>query len=292
MLVKRAALVLPVCVAMFGAAILADTGTAARQAPPVASAAADPVALTTDEEIERFLSTAKVVRVRSAGKGVTDSVRATLSDGRITHDAHIQTIDERIREFRTQRSVEFDFRDSWTFNIAAYKIDRLLGLNMVPVSVPGRYRSKHAAVSWWVDDVMMDEGTRRKKNIEPPEEKTTYWNQQLSMMRLFDQLIENTDRNLGNMLIGSDWRLWAIDHTRAFRRNTTPKSLGVVVRCDREVFQRLKALDAATLKSAVSPHLDGAQINTMLKRRDAIVARLESIGPQALFDRVGPDGPP
>ena len=39
----------------------------------------------------------------------------------------------------------------------------------------------------------------------------------MQMLRLFDQLIANIDRNLGNLLIGNDWTIWAIDHTRAFR---------------------------------------------------------------------------
>jgi len=37
------------------------------------------------------------------------------------------------------------------------------------------------------------------------------------VVRLFDQLIYNTDRNLGNLLIDKSWRLWMIDHTRAFK---------------------------------------------------------------------------
>ena len=260
----------------------APSGEAA--APPAASSQ---VALS-DAEMERFLTKARIVKTKSAPKGVTNSVRATLSDGTMSHDAHIQTIDEYKREFRTAMAVEFDFRDSWQFNIAAYKLDRLLGLNMVPVSVPGRYRSAPAAITWWVDDVAMDEGGRLKQKAEAPEEKKRYWNQQTYMMRLFDQLIYNTDRNLGNMLIGKDWRLWAIDHTRAFRKHTTLKSPAYVSRCDREVFQRLKALDRDLLKRELGKYLDDGQIKGILARRDAIVQRLEGLGPSVLFESLIP----
>lgn len=257
----------------------------AEPAPPPATSSA--VALS-DAEMERFLTKARIVKTKSAPKGVTNSVRATLSDGTMTHDAHIQTIDEYKREFRTAMAVEFDFRDSWQFNIAAYKLDRLLGLNMVPVSVPGRYRSAPAAITWWVDDVAMDEGGRLKQKAEAPDEKKRYWNQQTYMIRLFDQLIYNTDRNLGNMLIGKDWRLWAIDHTRAFRKHTTLKSPNYVSRCDREVFQRLKALDHAMLKRELGKFLDDGQIKGILARRDAIVQRLEGLGPNVLFESLIP----
>jgi hypothetical protein len=258
---------------------------AAIEAPAPAIAARSSAPALDDADMERFLSKAKILRTQGTGKGVTDSLRATLSDGKLTHDAHIQIIDESRREFRGTQGVEFDFRDSWMFNLAAYKLDRLIGLHMVPVSVARSHRSNRGAVTWWIDNVLMDEGTRVKKNATPPPDKALYWSEQLQMMRLFDQLIYNTDRNMGNMLIGEDWRLWAIDHTRAFRKHTTLRSPTQVVRCDRSVFERLKALDSAVLSRELGKYLDGSQIRSILARRDAIMEKLESLGPAALFDR-------
>ena len=96
----------------------------------------------TDTEVEEFLLKAQVIKTKTTSKGITGSLQATLSDGKITHDAHIQTIDESKREFQTGKGTEFNFRDSWTFNVAGYKLDRLIGLNMVPVSFSRRYQSK------------------------------------------------------------------------------------------------------------------------------------------------------
>ena len=250
----------------------------AQSPPPHASAAA-----LSDAEIEAFLLKADVVKTKTTSKGITGSLRATLSDGTITHDAHIQNIDESKREFQSMSGTEFNFRDSWTFNIAGYKLDRLLGMNMVPVSVTRRYRSKQSAFTWWVDDVAMDEGDRLKKKITPPDYKT--WNEQMQLVRLFDQLIYNVDRNMGNLLITKDWQVWAIDHTRAFRTHDQLKSPNNVTRCDRRVFERLKELNAEVLKREVGNHLDSWQIRALLARRDAIVKRIESLGPTALFDR-------
>ena len=130
----------------------------------------------------------------------------------------------------------------------------------------------------------LDEGARLKNKIEAPPEKARYWHQQIYMMRVFDQLIYNTDRNLGNMLIGSDWRLWAIDHTRAFRKQKALKSPTHISRCDRQVFDRMKSLTLEVLKRELGKYLDEGQLKALLARRDLIVARLESLGPEALFD--------
>jgi hypothetical protein len=245
--------------------------------------AAATTATLTDAQIEQFLLNAKVLRTHGAGKGVTGSLRATLSDGTITHDAHIQMIDESQREFRGSQGTEFNFRDSWTFNVAAYRINRLLAMNLVPVSVERHWQSRRAAYTWWVDDVMMDEGQRLQKKMEPPD--VDAWNQQMQMVRLFDQLIANVDRNLGNLIITKTWRLWAIDHTRAFRTQPTLKTPGNIRRCDRQVFEKLKQLDMAALKQEVSAYLQKWDMESLLKRRDAIVAIIEKEGPAGLFDR-------
>jgi hypothetical protein len=259
-----------------------DASSLRAQSAPATQAAA-PSSIASDAEIEEFLLKADVVKTKGTSKGVTGSLQATLNDGKMTHDAHIQFIDESKREFQTGKGTEFNFRDSWTFNVAGYKLDRLIGMNMVPVSVSRRYQSKPSAFTWWVDDVAMDEGDRLKNKIAPPE--STSWNHQMQMVRLFDQLIYNMDRNMGNLVITKSWRVWAIDHTRAFRTHETLKSPESVSRCDRQVFEKLKALDKDSLKREMGSVLDEWQMRSLLARRDLIVKRIESLGPAALFDR-------
>ena len=249
-------------------------------AAPFAQAPATPP---TEAAIEQFLRDGKIVRTRSAGKGVTGSIRATLTDGTLTHDAQIQTVDESKREFSTAKGVERDFRDSWTYNVAAYRLSRLLDLRMVPVSVERRWNGRDAAFTWWVDDVAMDEEKRMKEKAQPP--RSDCWLEQMHLLRMFDELIENTDRNMGNILYTRDWRIWAIDHTRAFRRSSTPANLAKLTRIERGVLQKLQALDFPTLKKEVGRYLLDSDIRTLLSRRDALVKHFVSRGEVALYDR-------
>ena len=247
---------------------------------------APPVPQLTDEQMEEFLRTAKVVRSRTLNKGITGSVRATLTDGALTHDAHIQNIHERKTTFQGRDGLEFNFRDSWQFNIAAYKIDRLLGLHLVPVAVKRNWKGSTSAFSWWVDDVLMDEGERLKQKLLPP--NAACWSEQTRLLRMFDQLIDNSDRNIGNTLITRRWRLWAIDHTRAFRYSKTLRNPASLTGVDRNVLARLEALDFETLERAVEGHITGADIRNLLERRDVMVAHYKKLGEVGLYDRRDP----
>ena len=272
------------CAILFSFTLLAGPAPAPRRVQAAAPATSAPAL--TDAEIEDFLLHAKVIKTRSASKGITGSLRATLSDGKLTHDAHIQTVDERQHQFvGSGGTVEFDFRDSWEFNIAGYKVDRLIGMDMVPVSVARRSGYTEAAFTWWLDDVMMDEQERLKRKQSPP--NTEIWNQQMQTVRLFDQLIANTDRNLGNLMITKDWRLWPIDHTRAFRTYHELKTPENVTRGERGIVERLKTLNKESLRRETGKVLTTFQIDAVLARRDAIVKRLQGLGPAAFFDRTG-----
>lgn len=236
-----------------------------------------------DDQIEAFLRDAKVVKTKSIGKGVTGTLRATMTDGTLTHDAQIQQVEEKKTQFEAAGAAEFNFEDSWRFNVAAYRVDRLIGLQMVPVTVSRKWKSAPAAFTWWIDDVMMDEGKRLKDKTQPPD--SGLWNEQMQMVRVFDQLIYNVDRNMGNLLIGKTWRVWAIDHTRAFRTQNTLKTPANVTRCDRQVVERLKQLNKDGLKKSIGEFVTEYQINGLLARRDKIVEIFEKAGPSAVFDR-------
>ena len=141
---------------------------------------------------------------------------------------------------------------------------------MVPASVERTVGGSHAAVTWWVDDVLMTNLERYKKNIQP--DNARKWNQQIHVSRVFDQLIYNTDRNLGNLLICRNWDIWLIDHTRAFRIYHHLENPAALVQCDRKLLAKLRELNTAMLMDKLRSYLDRMEIEAILARRDKIVA--------------------
>lgn len=254
-------------------AVLAFASVASAQEPAAPSSAATARDFD-DAARERFLKLGEIVKTRGAPGGITLTTRATLRLDGIEHDAHIQTIDEAQSVKQLAAGSEIDFRDSWKNNLAAYRLDRLLGLGMIPATVERNYNAKQASFTWWVDDVKMDERRRLNEDVKTPDIEA--WNRQMWVVRIFDQLIYNYDRNLGNLLIDSEWRIWMIDHSRGFKifgELKAPKNLGE--RCPRGLLEGLRKLDAATLKPLTSGFLSQAQIDALLKRRDRIVRHFE-----------------
>jgi hypothetical protein len=249
----------------------------------------------TEAEQEEFLLQGEVVRARGAGKGVTGTTQVTLRKDGLEHYASVQTIDEAksIKPLGAG-TTEIDFRDSFRNNVAAYRIARILsaggpvGLDRVAVTVERIFERKSASYMWWVDDVLMSEFDRHEKKTDAPDPPA--WNRQIWVVRIFDQLIYNYDRNLGNLLIDKSWNIWMIDHSRAFKifkELKDPGNLGT--HCPRALLTALPTLNRENVGAATKGMLSGTQVEGLLARRDYIVkyfeARIAELGEkQVLYD--------
>ena len=229
----------------------------------------------TKEQIKQFLMNAKVVKSQDAKKGVTGTKRLTLSDGTITHDASFQDIDEHKISKQLASGTELNFVDSYKYNIAAYGLAELLGMDdMLPVYVERKWEGKKGSLSWWLP-VKMDEAERYKQKLTPPDPDA--WNNQMYKIRVFDQLVSDNDPNLTNVLIGANWQIWRIDFSRAFRLNTDVKNSKDLVRCDRQLLEKLKALDGNTLTEKTNHYLSKDEVKAVMARRDKIVAQFQKL---------------
>jgi hypothetical protein len=220
-------------------------------------------------DMEKFLQAGKIVKKKDSSKGVTKAYRVTLSDGVVTHDAQVQDVDIAKAFFEVDpRHTEVNFKDSYRYNVAAYRLAVSLGLDNVPMSVERTVEGKPVAMTWWLDNVM-DDGDRQKKKISHsnPLRAADYY----AVMYVFDELIQNRDRNQGNIVWAPDSKMWMIDHTRAFRLGKDLQKPEVLSRVERSLFEKLKALDRQAFTESVGRALTKDEISALFERRDRLV---------------------
>ena len=251
--------------------------------PPLAYAQTTtpaPSAELSTDQIRVFLKDAKVIRTRTTSKGVTAPKRLTLSDGNIEHDAVFQAVDEHQMVMTLggggrQSTTELNFVDSYKYNIAAYEVARLLGLDyMMPVYVERKWGGLTGSISWFVP-TLMDESERLKKKIQPP--NPTDWNYQMYRMRAFSSLVRDTDRNLTNVLITHQWKVMMIDFTRAFRLQLELLHQKDLAKIDRSLLAKMESLTRESVNEATKDYLTAAELDAMMKRRDLLVAHFKKL---------------
>jgi hypothetical protein len=242
-----------------------------------------------DAEIERFLLKGKIVQRDKIPTGISHPLKVVLELDGQRRRAVFKTIDVRLRGVVRFKGVppERDFTDSYKYDRAAYLLDRHLGMNMVPVVVLRTLSTRRGAVVDWVEEAI-DGETRRDEKLDSSDSLTL--KRQMEVMELFDALIYNTDRNLGNQLITTaDWRLHLIDHSRAFRthRELPKRFERRVTRVPRALYERLGALEEKPLVELTRGVLSKGQVRALLVRRDRILEKIdgdrERLGDAAVF---------
>ena len=231
-----------------------------------------------DDVVERFLREGSVIESREIGSGITHPKRVVLERSGLTLAAAFKSVDiHRQEPTRMERSgLTFEYTDSFKNERAAYLLDRMLGIGMVPPSVLRRLDGVEGVLVEWVRDAV-DERQRMERDLRPAD--PLLLSRQRDVMTIFDALIANADRNLGNQLTTPlDFKLHLIDHSRSFRLEHTvhdayrrePSSL------PRALLERLERLDLKSLESALAGLATRAQVKALLGRRDVIVRKVEA----------------
>lgn len=238
-----------VCLLATGAIVLTSVPiTLAHQT--AAEAASAKTWLDRRETLEDYLRTAEVVKMEDIGLGVTKPRRAYLAPGGPLDRMAWKTIRPGIHQ---------GFWESYKSEIAAYELDKLLGLDMIPPTVERRVKGDVGAAVMWISP------TKSFKDLggppSAPPDKLAAWNRQLIRAKMFDNLICNIDPNLGNWLVDSSWNL-----SRSF---TTKKDMvHGMTRIDRELWDRMKMLTVESLTPALEKWIGSREIRAIIERRD------------------------
>jgi hypothetical protein len=218
------------------------------------------------EAFEEFLRTADIERTTNVSTGVLGIRRAYFKPDGLAASAAL----------RSTRPGKYNgYWESYKGDIAAYKLDRLLQLDMVPPTVERRYDAELVSVQVWSEDTRMLKEIQaqnlRPSNLEP-------YNFQLRRQKVFQNLVGNPDPNQGNILFDPAWNIILIDFSRAF--TNTQKLVFAATAIDREFLDRIKALDRDTLRREIGEFVEPTAVDALLARRDDIVKAFEKLAKQ------------
>src|SRR5687767_4046430 len=211
-----------------------------------------------ESEIEQLLKDGKVAKLEDVPIGVTKPQRATLEGAPV-----------RFAWKPLTPGYSKGFMESYKAEIAAYKLDRLLQLNMVPPIVERNMNGKNGAAVYWVENV------RPWSVAKPPQGPEPMWSQQLTRMKMFDLLIANIDRNQGNLIYDTDWHLILIDHSRAFIDKKDLKNIAPLGRVDRTLWEKMQALTIEELDRGLGDWVGPKEKKALLLRRDLMAKTIQ-----------------
>lgn len=227
-----------------------------------------------EEALLDFLRSADVVSTKQLADGINKPLKVRLRQDGIELNVIFRTV--QVKRAVRSRSAGHDrfFRDSYRFEVAAYELSRLLGIDNVPPAVIRKLAGREGSLQLWVEQAQSESG-RLRKGETPPD--AAYWARQRQLLPIFDNLIYNFDRNHGNLLLDAAGKMWFVDHTRSFKRLPALATPNKVRLCDRRLWHKLRNLDGDEVHRRLRPYVEPVEIQAMLKRRDQLVKLIDGL---------------
>jgi len=235
-----------------------------------------PALALTGEAAVTFLREAEVLELEEYdNEGITKPRKATLTDGTITLHAVFKDVDTLDIKWKTPDGrIFFNVIDSYKHEIASYELDKLLGLDIVPPTVERQIGREVGSLQLWVDGAMREWERKKVKKLSPPDMES--WNNQVSVLKVYLQLIWDTDfNNISNLLVDESWKIWKIDASRAFYIKHELRREDSLNRFSRKLLAALDNLDRDELETTLKPWLSPRQIKTLWQRRTRILELAE-----------------
>ena len=223
------------------------------------------------KELEDYLRKAQVCPGKQRVGRRTEAWLLCLTDGKVERRAFFRV---------TNRLRPHPIPDSYKYDIAAYELNKLLDLNIVPPTVEREVEGRKGSLALLIEKAITEE-TRRNRNIEPPDSKN--FKNSLEELTVFENLTYSDSycakRDLPDILIirTEDWKIWRVDFSEAFEPFSELIPECQITRCSKKLYQNLLKLDEDAVKAKLSLYLNDEEIKALLERKKIIIEKIKKL---------------
>jgi hypothetical protein len=219
------------------------------------------------EALEKVLREARIENIEKEKLGGrTGPWLVTLNEGGIKHRAVFRHVDRR----RPQPTP-----DSYVYDIAAYELTKLLGIELIPPVVAREIEGRKGSLQVYLENCIREKDRKRKK-LEPPDPQA--FAKTLDGVKVLENLTYDECQDADDLYVHrEDWRVCRVDFSEAFA--PVPELVpgcGITV-CSRKLYEALLNLDEEALGSKLSPYLSKEEIEVLLVRKDRIIEKIKAL---------------
>ena len=243
-------------------AVAAACATMPSPSPP-----ADDSTLWDAGKIEKFLKPARIVEIRKDREpGRTLPWRVTLDDGTTKATAMFKYVD---------RPRPMNFPDSYKYEVAAYELSRLLGIEIIPPTVEREVDGTRGSLQWYLEGCL-SEHDRERAQLQPPD--LDAFLKQLDEIKIFELLAGDECQDKDDTLIHKEgWKVCRVDFSEAFPASTTISEDCPIGRCSHHLFDRLQETSRAAVTDRLRRFLSEAELAALWARQRRILERIRTL---------------
>ncbi len=225
-----------------------------------------------DAQLEAFLLSADIIDSEPVKSNKKNQFKLKLQKDNKKMYAIFNAADSH-PDFENKRSIKNNKSSTNRYhnNIASYILSKILGLELVPVTVEREYDGKTGSLQYWFSkSYTVEDMIKNKIGYDGNCSQES----QITLMKIFDRLIFNEGRTAKNMLYQKyGWHLWLTNNNQAFRLTTLkPYDIDWKKNTISTPFRnQLKSLNRKKLQSELRSYLNKKQIDYILKRRNEIL---------------------
>jgi hypothetical protein len=216
------------------------------------------------EKLLREANIAKIDKERLGGR--TNPWLITLTDGAVQARAIFRHVDRR-RPHPTP--------DSYKYDLAAYALSKMLGIEVIPPVVERRIQGRDGSLQLFLENCIREKDRKRKK-LEPPDPEA--FNKALEGLKVFENLVYDECQDADDLYVHrDDWRVCRVDFSEAFAPLPELQPGCSLTVCSRTLYKGLIELDEAAVRSALGGYLSPEEIESLLVRKGLIIEKLKGL---------------